>query len=678
MTENKIATFNNGSPMATYERKGGLWRPMDIFGLPANLDVVIPPDPPDTTVVTIHDLLVTGETISTSVNSTTVINNAIDRLLRRVGPASPSNISTDHVTVDWEDTLWKSEDRLAFPSDTRISSGVLSHMCHNWPKGMKWQHGGIRAFTDDGTISSLIGSNGKYRDRYHIRFQQAVHRWEPENDEQWFDLEDWHVYGAHSYADPDYDVDREGQEAFFLMGQQWIRFTDCGVRENWADAWNLRPHAMSPTAAVPHPARVNDVYPGMVEILGGTVQRPGIMNMTLNQCRAPDGKIQGIGPWEPGCPEFWKNDPTHVNVPDSLNDAPSASGDQWGLWWHGNAEHPFLSIDSNRSIIDMEPIGSYCHIQDIRVGADSDKAHFRFTHPAVGGSSNFLSAGDGWGLMRRQKFQHIFRDGECRAAWGASTAVSWPTDLVAALSGGVALPTGTIHLNGDNQRTSADGGGCAIRITGLGWTLVNYTGKSGNDITGCTGGVGVLATNAQVRSIKNFHHTFGANLASGSNNVVLGAVGSSVGGSGTLFCDRATTNPFGFGDQYVRVWTDSGLAVLKFTGRSGNTLTGVTVAVGTGWTLKTGQAVTVAFEDPERAHYTSGDLEVLDFEWTKSAAPGSYWGASHVDGLKVTKCKGPYRAVGDPPFAVPGEINDVLHFDKGGTSQFGDNNFTPR
>jgi len=496
------------------------------------------------------------------------------------------------------------------------------------------------------------------RDRKVLIINQSVQRPSNANANQIFEFENWWIKGSHEYSDPDYMLAREGQEAFELAGIQWIKFTDCKVEEVWADAFNIHFHSSNVSG------RDNDVYPGMIEILGGLIKRPGIMHMTANQFRAPDAVFPA---------GFWKNDPDHINVPASMNNAPSASGLQYGIWWHGNAAHPFLGLDGTHSVIDIEPQGSYCHCQDFRVGADSDKAHFQFRNDNAGDGTNpFLSAGDGNGLMFRHKFQHIYRDGECDAGWGGSAAIGYRTSAIDAASNGVALPTSTIHLNNANQDPS---GAVIINVAGLGATLVRYGGESGNDLTSCTGGVGTLATGATVRGAKKNHRYFGANIAAGSNGVVLPAKGQLVNGDGVLHLTNfATTNDFPFA-SWLRVWAVGGPYFLQYTGDDpvNSILTGVKVFSGTGATLLTGQALTWAFVQPERAHYTVGELEVLDCEWTQKVGP--HWGTNHVDGIKVTKCKGIYRLSGDVPFSSTAWL-DTINGDKGGPGTFGDNTIT--
>lgn len=666
---NFINVFLGGVPVETFANVGGLWRTMDIFALPANLDAEPPPPPPpDTTVVNISDLLVSGETLTDPVDNTKHMQNCLDRIMRRSGPVMAA-VATDHLTVDFEGTQWRCEGTLEAPSPALFNNRGVTHPCMNWPKGMTWQNGGFRQFTTDG-IDPNTGLPKTTIDRNRESFVIAsyVNRPEASNFERWFDWSGMTIRGSHDSFN--YVLAREGQEGLHFLGAQWFRMTDCVIERVWGDATFLQAHQ-------PNVDRDHTIHPGMIEILGGRFERCAIMNMTLNATAAPDHVVTH---------NYWRNDPDHVdNVPAECS-APSASGQQWGFWWHGNADHPFVSIDCGRSIIDMEPQLSFALIQDIRIGADVDKAHFQFLAPNR--DAGVSISAKSWGMVRRMKWQHTFRDGVPEFIFAATPeGVIGPfdqvTDTIAAGSNGVALPTNTINVASTAGFPNA--GQIVINRAGLGSTLVEYTGKTATAFTGCNDpgtqihGTGTLATGAQVRNVTM--NKKGDMLHSASNNVVLPAVGQLVNGDGFVYLQNG--RPIWAQSGYVYIWTASGAATIFYTKIDStlNRLEGCTVrdggpgspGIGTGWTLKTGQAVTPRFTTPERDPYAVGDIEFLDVEWTKPGSAGVF-SFKHTDGLKVTKCKGPYR-----PQNVPfqNELTDVIHFDKGGTSQFGDNNFFP-
>lgn len=66
---------------------------------------------------------------------------------------------------------------------------------------------------------------------------------------------------------------------------------------------------------------------------------------------------------------------------------------------------------------------------------------------------------------------------------------------IAVASNGVALPTGTINVASTAAFASA---GTIYVVTGSGLQTVAYTGKTGTSFTGCTGGVGNMATGGAV------------------------------------------------------------------------------------------------------------------------------------------------------------------------------------
>jgi hypothetical protein len=182
-----------------------------------------------------------------------------------------------------------------------------------------------------------------------------------------------------------------------------------------------------------------------------------------------------------------------------------------------------------------------------------------------------------------------------------------------------------------------------------------------------------------VRKAHINHRYFGVNVGASSNNVVIGARGALLGGTGFLGIQDDGT--VGFGDllfaDWLRVWTATGTFFLKYDSRAtdetNHRLTNVTCWDGQGAVLKTGQALTWAMTDAERAHYTVGQMEVEDFVFTQSG--GAIWTGSHVDGIKYRGVSGPYRGVDGQPL---NQNTDTINVDKGGPNPYGANGPFPQ
>jgi hypothetical protein len=502
----RIDAGDVATPMYVYVARAGAWRPVYVYSLPAEAADITgrgvatsgftgriigdartpgklartvgfsatmkgaPVSNQATTVITISDLLASSESWNTT-NNTVTMQNCLNRLIRKTGSAQ--NITTSHVTVDFENTFFRCEDPLIVPGDGYIATFGITHPCKMWPGGMTWQNGGIYATTDDGTLG--VGTNGKNRNRFQLHLQQAIKR--PTATNQRFVLRNFWIKGPHTYAKPNYDLQREGQEALGLIGMQHVLLEDCQIEETWGDAVFLARYD-PPGAGGSH---LQFVLPGGIEILGGRFQRIGRIFLTMNLCCAPDAVLVD---------NYWRNPgdgtglgETGLDILPEANDAPSASGTQYGIWWHGNAAHPVRAIDCSRSCIDVEPVG-YEYVNDVRIGADTNRLDFQIT----GRGDNLFNIINSWALANRIKLSRITR--HSTSGGGLTVRVigspkgGAATTTVALASHGQVL-TGTFDIN--IASTSGWNPKGVFECTILGTPrLIRWTSRVTNKLVGCS------------------------------------------------------------------------------------------------------------------------------------------------------------------------------------------------
>lgn len=102
------------------------------------------------------------------------------------------------------------------------------------------------------------------------------------------------------------------------------------------------------------------------------------------------------------------------------------------------------------------------------------------TKGAVPGTGNMVA---GYGIYQNQ----------------SAAATSCPVTTIASTSNGISLPTSTINLTSSTGFSgSATAAGIALIMTSAGAQKILFTGISGNQLTGCTGGTGTLTTGAYV------------------------------------------------------------------------------------------------------------------------------------------------------------------------------------
>lgn len=481
-----------------YAHRDGAWRLVNMYRLPAGLDPV-PPDDPTTTVIALTDLLVGGETLGTS-NDFVNIGRCLQRAGLRTGPAL--GITTEYITVDFEGQEYFVEDPMGFtgikvgigfPNRKTIIDGNVSNPAVK---------GGLKQVTYDGTNPARwtgtstnsplpgtdgSGATGKYRNRYLFQFIDCSH-WTFQN----FKFTGSNTTGPFT-SNFSYDVNREAQHVFWLIGGRDFRFIDCDIAQTFGDVIFMNPYRG------PGMTKSNERYTGNVEALGGTWRKIGRIYITMNQTRAPDAIVDG---------GFWHNpgDGTGpldggVNSLPQANSAPSISGTNYGVWWHGNAAHPFLAQGCKRSRVDVENMNSYAHCQDVRIGADTestaaiDRENFRFT----GQGGNLITSVNRWGLISRMTISRIHDSSDGGMAfrvfgsgdllgYGRGTTIAASMHLVPS----VPVPS-TIATNCTAGSLTAAGwpttGGyfqTGIGVLASTPIVIKYTGLSGLNFTGCT------------------------------------------------------------------------------------------------------------------------------------------------------------------------------------------------
>jgi hypothetical protein len=494
-------------PMQIFTHDGALFREGHIYQLPADLTVDPPPDPTNTTIA-LTDLLVGAETLGTS-NDFLNVARCIQRAATRTGPAL--GIATEYITVDFEGVNYFAEDPMGFsnlgpvigtPNRKTIIHGNVSNPAVK---------GGLKQITYDGTdpastryrvlVVSTGGPEGdhrvssggdgipsiKYRNRLLFQFTNCRH----------ITFDSFKFVGSNS-SGPSlsnfwYDVQREGQHCFWLIGGHHFRFVDCDVSQTFGDVIFTNPYRN--LNANPPETKSTEHYTGEMEALGGTWKKIGRIYITMNQVRASDAIVD---------PDFWKNpgdgtgpfEAGRNNLPYTSS-APSLSGTGYGVWWHGNAAHKFLGQGCKRSRVDVENLNSFAHCQDIRIGADTesyaivDQQNFRFT----GQGGNLITAVNSWGLIDRMTISRIHDSGD-----GGMTIRIFGSPFAGTI-GGPDQTTVAASMEGDPS--SPFPSTIAVAAT-AGWPpagyfqvdigpvftpttiVVKYTGISGNNFTGCT------------------------------------------------------------------------------------------------------------------------------------------------------------------------------------------------
>jgi hypothetical protein len=309
--------------------------------------------PPDTT--TLEEILVGSAYESTlgSSDDSAAIAFAFGRLRARAPKLGAQ-------TVDFHDTLYFAETTpviFATPDLTLLGPG------------------GFKQALPDGPYAA--GSR-QARTRAGLRVKQS-----PRN----AIVGGWELDGPNnSFA---YNVDREGQAAIWNEGSADLYLEDVVLHHTFGDALY---HGLSSSKDTGGTG-TNDVYPS-TEWYGGYAHQIGRCFHAAWATRASDAIDPGSEQSNPGDP--------------ATNDAPSASGLKKGLYWHGDAAHPFVGDDCKRSLIDLEPISGYRHLNDIDIGAsDGDRTKFLFS----GVGLNTISAANGWALINRLRYHHVKRIG---------------------------------------------------------------------------------------------------------------------------------------------------------------------------------------------------------------------------------------------------------------------------
>jgi hypothetical protein len=476
------------NPTQIYAHRGGVMVESHIYHLPADL-TEDPPPTPTTTVFTPEQLLIGAEELGTA-NDTLVMERVLRRASGRTGPAT--GVNTEYITVDFHGTEYICEDpmdlsgfgpTLGNPNRKTIWDGNVANPAVK---------GGIVANEHDGLDPGLIRpDSGKARNRYHIRLENC----------RYFTIQNFTIRGPNSTGPALtnflYDVEREAQHAFWLNGARFIRFIDTEISQIYGDPVFTQPYRP------PNGNKSTDVYPGMIEILGGTWKKIGRIYVTANQVRAPNAIVD---------PDFWKNPGDGSGAfeggENSLpwaNDAPSLTGNQYGIWWHGNAAHPFLGQGCKRSMVDIENMNSYAHCTDFTIGADvtsffpqQDRQHFRFTGPCL----NLISSLNAWGLVRRLKLERIWHSGtsgmSVRVIGSPFATNTVPITDIAAGSDGFALPaSGSFTLHVVSTTEPFDGSPKFFPTSGyllVQNQTIKYTGKTATSFTGCTLHYGTAGT----------------------------------------------------------------------------------------------------------------------------------------------------------------------------------------
>lgn len=179
--------------------------------------------------------------------------------------------------------------------------------------------------------------------------------------------------------------------------------------------------------------------------------------------------------------------------------------------------------------------------------------------------------------LRLDDCEDIWLDGIVYdGGWGnAATTVADGSHLVA-MSGGM-----TIYVESTVGLAPFPATGTFELITESGAQTITYTGKTDTSFTGCTGGSGTLrAGDAIVRF----------SIYRGSTTVASGSNGASVSASTLNVADTSDFPSAVTVAGEVRVATSGGYAFITYSGKTSTTLTGVSVATGSG-TVSTGGSV---------------------------------------------------------------------------------------
>lgn len=476
-----------------YAHRDGAWRLISVYRLPADLDPEVPPTE-TTTVIALTDLLVSGESLGT-VNDSVVLARCIQRAATRTGPAT--GIDTEYVTVDFEGQTYVCEDPMNFVDlGPRFLAPNLKTIIHGNVSNPAVKGGTVAntfdglnptRWTGTGTNVPLPGTDGsgatrKYRNRNHWGFRDCQH----------ITFDSFKVTGPNTNGPFDsnfyYDVQREAQHAFALNGTQNFRLIDCDVSQTFGDVIFLQPDR--PAGG----SKSDDVYPGNIEALGGEWKKIGRIYVTMNQVRAPDGLVDR---------NWWMNpgDGTGLyeggrNALPYSNDAPSIFGAGYGVWWHGNAAHPFAGKGCKRSVVDIENMNSYAHCTDVRIGADTEQPFFpnvdRQNFHLTGPGGNLISGINGWGLIHRFTISRLWRTGAAGMSiriHGSEEGPNGPetTSIAASMHNVPSSPMPTTIAVASTAGWPTSG----YFEVGLGIfandpVRIGYTGIAGNSFTGCT------------------------------------------------------------------------------------------------------------------------------------------------------------------------------------------------
>lgn len=272
-----------------------------------------------------------------------------------------------------------------------------------------------------------------------------------------------------------YDVEREAQHAIWIAGSTNVYIEDYRILNVFGDRLNVAPGDDDAN-------HITGRYkPGNIEILGGYASGIGRIFLTIWACRAPDAILTG--------PEFaeGKNPGSHTT-----DDAPSASGLQFGIWDHANAAHPQRWENGHRSEIDIEPYTPYDHVCDIRIGADADPEDFLIVN-----DTSCVAASNASALLNRFTYHNIHKSGQFQFTLHGTPQTSPASSTIHSSMDGLTLPRSSITMSKLTDFT--DSGTCTITLTGGVQTSVSWTGKGPTTggvgaLTGCTGGTGTLHT----------------------------------------------------------------------------------------------------------------------------------------------------------------------------------------
>jgi hypothetical protein len=164
------------------------------------------------------------------------------------------------------------------------------------------------------------------------------------------------------------------------------------------------------------------------------------------------------------------------------------------------------------------------------------------------------------------------------------------TTLVVSGSTPLTLPQGTLNVVSTTGFTTPTG--TLFVQSSAGTQTITYTNTTGTSFTGCVGGSGTIVTGGIVGQAVQT-----TTIASGSNNQAVPGVGNIISvASTTGFPQTGTLRVVTYGNTNGVPGNGSGIVSINYTGISGSTFTGCTVATGspTGGILYTGNVVQLA------------------------------------------------------------------------------------